>query len=395
MTEAAVAVAAALSGEHADQSAANVHNALLDHPTCAARWLNVLHGRALEAQRADPAVPFDQYGGVLTNAALIAAAARRLGPDHVWSASQFNDYGMCPFRFFARRLLKLEELEEPQEGLDQLQLGSINHAILEHTYQQVAAEGLAITPENRERALDLLDETAAQIFATAPRQYGFRPSPVWAHEQAEMLRRLRWLVELDFSDEHPFQLQGRQRADKRPVAARVDGLMRIPYGQEAVFGGDDLPLVLDGAAGPVRVRGVIDRLDRADDHIVVIDYKSGSTPRKVDDMRTGRDFQMTLYLLAAGELLRRSDPARAVIGGLFWHVRNRQTSGEVAADGGVVEESLAYLHQHVLDARAGYFPVVPGKLQGGKCAAYCEFTALCRLNRANLSKPSPTEFPSE
>ena len=40
-------------------------------------------------------------------------------------------WGLCGFRFFSRRLLHLEPYEEPESGLDALQLGSLNHKILE------------------------------------------------------------------------------------------------------------------------------------------------------------------------------------------------------------------------------------------------------------------------
>ncbi len=144
--EAAVAVAAALSGEHAAvQDAYAVYNLLLDTPS----WINVLRGRFVEARREDPSQPFDQYSGSLSRPDLIAQAAAALGPDHIWSASQLNDYGICPFRFFARRLLNLEELKEPEEGLDVRQRGSINHAILEQTYQQISAESADYNPGTR------------------------------------------------------------------------------------------------------------------------------------------------------------------------------------------------------------------------------------------------------
>ncbi|MBN1563168.1 MAG: PD-(D/E)XK nuclease family protein [Anaerolineae bacterium] len=390
ITETAVAITAIYTGEHeaGDLDPVSVHNALLDQTDYAPRWLNVLRGRALEARREDPAQPFDQHTGLLTDPDLIRAAADQLGPERVWSASQFNEYGVCPFRFFARRLLKLEELAEPEEGLDALQLGSINHAILEVAYRAIADDGLTITPENTDRALALLDAAAKRVFATAPRAYGFRPSPVWDHEQAEMLRRLRWLVTLDFASDHddnPFRpVTSRQN---RPVAQMIQDVTRIPFWQEAAFGlNDQPPLEIDGPAGTLKVRGVIDRLDRAGDYLVVMDYKSGTTPHPVKDMIAGRDFQMLVYLLAARERIARSDPALTVIGGLFWHIRSRATSGEILSADAALDEALIRLHDNVRAARAGWFAVKPNQTRGGQCSAYCEFRALCRLNRAHDGK---------
>jgi len=122
-----------------------------------------------------PGASLRHYNGLLDDPALLDEIARQLGPRRRWSASQFNEYGQCPFRFFAKRLLRLEELKEPEEGLDQLQWGLVNHAILEDTYRQIDAEGLAIAPENRDRALEILDDVAAQVLADAPQRYHFAP----------------------------------------------------------------------------------------------------------------------------------------------------------------------------------------------------------------------------
>jgi ATP-dependent helicase/DNAse subunit B len=391
LSEAAVAVAAVFSGETGENDinmAASMYNALLRHRAWGSRWRNVLRGRAIEARREDPASPFDRHSGLLTDPNLITIAARWLGPDHVWSASQFNDLGFCPFRFFARRLLNLEELEEPEEGLDPLQLGSINHAILERAYAQIAAEGLAIAPENLARALEILDAAAEAVFTRAPAAYGFRASPVWACERHEMRRRLRWLVEMDFGDKSPFRPVSSREG--RPVARQVQDSVRQPYRLEAAFGPEgDLPaLEIDGPAGSLRARGLIDRMDRAGNGVIVIDYKTGTTRHTVDDMAEGRDFQMMVYLLAARAILDRSDPGATVVGGLFWHIRNRQVSGEVRADDLALEAARAHLHAHVLSARAGRFFVRPGKMAGDRCSSFCEFRALCRLSRANLRKPT-------
>jgi ATP-dependent helicase/DNAse subunit B len=385
LSEAAVAVAAVWAGEHPEGEipAAGVYNALLDHPQWGERWRGVVRGRAIEAQREDPACAFDRYSGLLANPDLIAAARAAVGPDHIWSASQFNEYGVCPFRFFARRLLALEELKEPEEGLDQLQFGHLNHAILERTYRQVAAEGLSMAPENQDRALAILEDVTTAVFARAPFVYGFRASPVWAYEQQEMLRRLRWLVAQDFSDDSPFRPpSGREN---RPVAAAIQGAERQPFGHELTFGLDDQPpLAIDSPAEPVLVRGKIDRLDRAGENVIVIDYKTGSAPHPVSDIETGRDFQMVLYLLAAQALLPGDEPL-AVAGGLFWHLRSRKVSGEVLAGHAALEQARERLHMHVLAAREGQFSVSPN---GGRCASRCEFQPLCRLSRAYMRKRS-------
>jgi len=395
LEEAAIALAAALSserpGEPPEQSQPDLWHgvhAALSRSADGARspWTNARRGRALEAAREDPARPPDRWLGLLNDPALVAEAARRLGPGRLWSASQFDEYGACPYRFFARRMLRLEELVEPEEGPDVLQTGSLNHAILEAAYAQIAAEGLHITPENAPRALAILDAVAAPLLDSAPRRYGFRASPVWAYQQANLLDRLRALVAQDFSDESPFRLPRTEKdARHHPLAAQIAGEPRVPFLQEAAFGFDDRPpLTLEGDAGTLRVRGQIDRMDLAGDQVIVIDYKTGTTKRDVEGMAEGREFQMAIYLLAARALLPRD---LTLAGGVFWHIRSRTTSGEVLATDDAVERAHRWMHHHVQQARAGDFAVRPAQPHKPPCARGCEFRALCRYARPYSRKP--------
>lgn len=383
--ELAVALAAALGTDQTDAALA-AHNALLARNGWGTRWRAVLRGRALEAGRLDPRQSFDRFSGILRDPAWIAAVADALGPERVWSASQLTDLGQCPFRFFARRLLGLEEFAEPEEGPDVMQIGAINHAILEDTYRRVGAAGLAITPENADRALAILDDVAEEIFDRAPEDFGFRPSALWRHERADLLRRLRALVALDFSEETPLRLQPNWKRPSHPVLVALGEAARYPLAQEARFGmaGGSPLVVIEGEAGPLLVRGLIDRLDRAGDVVVVIDYKTGSTRRSVSDLAEGRDFQMLVYLLAAPDVLQ--DDSLRVGGGLFWHIHNRETSSEIAADDPALDAARQHAHAAIRAARAGQYPVQPN---GGRCPRYCPFGALCRYGREYRDKPRP------
>ncbi|MBZ0309511.1 MAG: PD-(D/E)XK nuclease family protein, partial [Anaerolineae bacterium] len=116
-------------------------------------WKNLVRGREIELARESTQVPFDGYSGLLSHPVLIQKAADLL-TQRLWSATQFNELGQCRFRFFSKRLLKLDPYEEPEEGLDVMQLGTVNHKILEETYRRL--EGYTISPENQAFALETL-----------------------------------------------------------------------------------------------------------------------------------------------------------------------------------------------------------------------------------------------
>lgn len=346
---------------------------LANHSQLNGYWTHIVQAHATELGRMSRKA-HDRYSGVIKQAELREGIARRLGGHRVWSASQFNELGICRFRFFAKRFLKLEALEEPEEGLNALQLGSLYHKILEETYSEIAAEGLPITETNLEDALEILHEKADEILPYAPRNFGFRASPFWDLEQVVLRKRLESLIEQDFLGEKRLDQYGKRQA----------------WRQEAPFGFNTEPeLNLQLTHDRVKVRGFIDRVDLIDENrLLILDYKSGSSTIPLDEMKTGRNFQMLIYLEAAEMLF----PEHEIVGGLFWHIRNRSFSGmppkpeDYPKVVEAREQGKKLLSEHIQQAQKGDFAVQPSKPDGQKCTRYCEFYQMCRLAATNPFK---------
>ncbi|MBI5669508.1 MAG: exodeoxyribonuclease V subunit gamma [Chloroflexi bacterium] len=376
--EAALAVAAGLNQSPPDNGVIGLYNWLAAAHD--AHWRHICAGRNIELARMSRA-PHDRYTGRLRDPRLLAWAADELGPRRVWSASQFNDYGTCGFRFFAKRLLKLEAMEEPEEGTDRLQWGLINHKILEETYGHLARLSVTIMPENTDLAIEILHDVAAGVLRAAPARYGFRASALWQQEQAALVRKLEAFVRLDFSDD-------------APISKKFDSpLPRQPYRQEVPFGTngqETITLTLGGER--LRLRGQIDRMDRVGDTVILVDYKTGSTPIPRSEMERGRNFQMMLYLRVAQELLRVDpdpDKPTAVTGGAFYHLGTRKLSGDMRLadedDAAALEAAQELLARYIRQARRGNFAVHPNKADGS-CVHYCDFSRMCRVGMVNRFK---------
>ncbi len=336
-------------------------------------WSLIRQGRMIETQRMSRQ-SHDHYSGRLRDAALIERVAQMLGESRVWSASQLNEFGQCGFRFFAKRLLKLEAWEEPEEGTDALVLGSIYHKILENTYERLRDSGATITPEYMDAALQILGEEAESVLNSAPREMHFRATSVWEGEKRVIHRRLEAMVRKDFSEDSPLN--------------RWSDTPRRPYLLEAPFGVTS-PLAIEVADGEwLRVRGYIDRIDLQGDSAVIVDYKSGSTKIPTTEMENGRNFQMMLYLVALPHVLASDDNGAppTVAGGMFWHIRSGDSSGEVTPDDAAIETARAHLAAYLQDGRAGNFAAQANKLEQGKCTRYCEFAQMCRMGTMGRHK---------
>lgn len=376
--EAALAAADGLNQTQPDDTVIGLYNWLAAaHDT---HWRHICAGRKIELGRMSRSA-HDRYTGRLRDPRLIAWAADELGPRRVWSASQFNDYGVCGFRFFAKRLLKLEAVEEPEEGTDALQLGLINHKILEESYGHLARIGVTMTPENTDLAVEILHDVAADVLRDAPARYGFRASALWEQEKAALVRKLEAFVRLDFSGDDPIS-----KKFDRPLP-RQSYRQEVPFG---LNGQETITLTLGGER--LRLRGQIDRIDRVGDTVILVDYKTGSTPIPRSEMERGRNFQMMLYLLVAQELLDQNpdpDKPTTVIGGAFYHLSTRALSGSMRLadedDAAALEAAQEHLGRYIRLGRRGNFAVHPNKADGS-CPHYCDFSRMCRVGMVNRFK---------
>ena len=280
--------------------------------------------------------------------ALADELARRYGADRPWSSSRLETYAKCPFYFWAAYALELEPHEEPQAGFDVLILGSIYHQVLERLYTRVP-DG------DPDRLRAELPAVARQVFDTAPNDYGFRPTPLWEHQQQELTDVLRHTLDA--------------------LIEAAEGY--VPLVQELPFGLQGRPpLVLRGEGAEVlQLRGYIDRVDRAPDgRLRIIDYKAGSTAIAARDLADGRRLQLPLYALAAREAL-----GAEVAGGFYWHIGAAKPSslklekyeGGVA---GAIETAVAHAVAIGAAVRAGQFAPQP-PAEG--CPASCPATAFC------------------
>lgn len=333
-------------------------------------WRNLSASRKIEMNRAQKKPT--THNGVLENDVNRDYITHLLGKNYVWSASRLSDQGVCGFRFFAKHLLKLQERKEPEAGMDVLQRGSLYHAILEAVYGELKKMGITISSQTLPTAQALLDTIGANILDDAPHQFGFSPTPLWEEEKRNILQKLHRFIETDFAPEDDIFAN--------PQKLGLSGI-RTPHQLEARFGFDDNPFWLDlgDDIGAIRVRGIIDRIDKIGDKLVVMDYKSGSAEIKPQEISDGRNYQMLIYLKAAQSITHN----QSVAGGFFWHLGDMKGKGLMNLDEektqDIIQNGIRHLTHQIGASREGDFAVDPNKPQkGGMCTRYCEFSKLCR-----------------
>jgi ATP-dependent helicase/DNAse subunit B len=308
--------------------------------------------------------------GLIRAPQLIDRLKKMFGPERLWSASQINDFGTCPFRFYAKHVLRLAPAVEPFDGFGSNDLGNAYHKILESLHSQLLAKRIQITAATAQQAAAFAEQVSEEVLEKMVSTGSIRKGPMWEFDKSEIKRRVSMLLHAEA------EWNGEQAA--RPIHF------------EARFGeGDKPPLVIECEDGPVKLRGVIDRIDEREDGWVVIDYKTGRTPIRHAEALDGRNLQLPIYAMAASSVL--GDKAK-VASAYYLHIHSRKKGSELPHKDDErfsLEAMIAHTEERIRDyvrrARGGTFPVTPNN---DRCHPYCEFDVMCRIQSLG---PTPVE----
>ena len=333
-----------------------------------------------------------EFDGRITDPTLLETLARRCPERTVFSAARLDTYGQCPWQYFAKYVLELVPLADPQRRLEPQSRGVFCHNVLYRLMRALAerAGGAVRLAETDEKALAAaLDEAVAaeaeQVEATRP------PYRVLWQVQLRQMRQALWEYLV--------------RARSQRVLNTESLHFELAFGQEI----DDAeahdpasgpePLTIATPAGEIRVRGRIDRVDRVRfedvEGLLVVDYKTGRLPTD-SDFAEGRSLQVPLYAAAAEALL-----GATCVGGAFHRIGEGRASrerffAEVTASHGragykvdekyeeKLQAALATVGWFVEGMAAGRFDAAPTH----PCPSYCPYRRICHYSPARAESLS-------
>ena len=348
---------------------------------------------------------FGPAEGILAGKAAKKLFAAEFSHERCFSASEFEQYAACPFRFLLANVLKLEPPDDITLELDALERGQIVHGVLALFHRRVN-ESLGRPGSPMQLAAEEFD----RLLQTALDDSLPRPSPnPLRNALAEINRRLiaKWLAEYRsqceaydalWSDcDRPlvpefFETSFGQSKHVDPAASAIEQPLTFPVGKETI-----------------RVSGRIDRIDTgiaAGKNVFnILDYKTGKALRfDHAAVKRGTTLQLPLYALAAMELLLNDRDARPWRAG-YWNVAN---------DGFKPKKSLV---MHELSGRdvkitdewertrmdlEAVIPVLVQCIRSGEfrvfnpdqeCTRYCPFSTVCRIRQIRSLEKTWTPVP--
>jgi ATP-dependent helicase/nuclease subunit B len=272
----------------------------------------------------------------------------RFNVNYRWSPSSLESYHSCPYSFFVGRVLKLKPRDEPAEGLDAGQLGTIYHQIFERLYR-------TLDPPQRtdpDKLLAILPSISRQVLDEAPARQGFRETAWWRETRQEIASNIKRSI---------------------VAMAEIQGDF-IPEGFELHFHGNKALTVHEDNDRFI-LHGYIDRVDRDNKgQLRIIDYKTaGPYSYTKQTLENGDKIQIALYALAARDALEQGEP----VDGFYWHIRQAKPSDLTLGGFGpseAIDVAVGHAWDSVRGARQGYFVAHP---PADGCPSYCPAAGFC------------------
>jgi ATP-dependent helicase/DNAse subunit B len=341
---------------------------------------------------------FGPYDGEITNADLRAMLARHFGAEHVYSASRLSTFGNCAFRFFGNRVLRIEPRSEAALDLQAIDAGKLLHDILRRFFEKHRREYLP----DRDR-----DELRADLAATADEVFK-------EHEdKVPPLNERIWKIDCEIrklilDQVLLYELRLQEKTSDRGV---LPAYFELAFGRASA--GSDPHSVKDylkfeRAGGSITeaalIQGQIDRVDLSQDGRVAVayDYKL-SEGAKLDDLRSGRQVQIPIYLAALEQLFL---PEYELAGGGYYTLRgkgprlNRGLYRLAFADCTSVTSPRAKMSdddwrrirrdverrvwEFIDQMRSGRFRVKPSL--GRLTCKFCDYSAVCRYDAYRINR---------
>ncbi|MGH7871326.1 MAG: PD-(D/E)XK nuclease family protein [Candidatus Binatia bacterium] len=282
-------------------------------------------------------------------------------------------YARCPFQFFARHVLGLEPLDRPEDvlGPSPAEFGQLGHEILNSFFRALIDAGFFAGKAATVDVETTLQAAASRAFADYEEDHPVGYPLAWESLKDGLVQMLRQVIAQDLVE--------LSQSGFAPVSLETDVAARLP---------PDWPEPLNN----LTIRGRMDRIDRNDTALRVIDYKFkfGAKPATQDTnliraALRGERLQPPFYYMLAQrwadeQHLERSRPA---IEAVFHYIAPRWPEGPLLSasygseglidkTGAATKQTIAYLADGVRQGR--FF------LNRGEYCGHCEAAPICRKN---------------
>ncbi len=231
-------------------------------------------------------------------------ACQLFGERLTMSPSKFDSFNRCRFMYFCRYGLRAERLQVAE--FNAMQRGTVVHYVLQRVIEDY---GKSVSEFDGLQIYDLVDQYIKEYLDLVA-GYNDIETPYLKYLISTIKRTLRYVVER--------LVQEFAQSDFEPVKCEL----RIGYDGDL----PEIKIPIDGG-GTLELIGVVDRLDRWNGYIRIIDYKTGHRDFKLPDILFGQNMQMLVYLYAVA----RSEEFGGKSAGILYMPASRDKSDSKSA----------------------------------------------------------------
>ena len=278
-----------------------------------------------------------------------------------FSPTTLNRYLVCPLMYYYMNVLGLREKDTVEDDIDASQFGDMVHNVLRDIYKpfvgnRVDANALK---EARKNIESLLDSEMEHLMA------GGRS----AEGRNNFLRSVA-LTQLDRVLAREADVAEKQRLEIVAVEQDYDYTLWEQEGH------------------PVRIGGRVDRIDRLDGVLRVIDYKSGKVGKDETDFNTRKSTMPDkwMQLMCYALMYRRKHPSgESFLAGIYplrylkSDVRLAVWNKQQAIDNAMLDDFEHILHDLLAEMLDPEQPFIPS--QGSQKCRFCPAATFCQGNR--------------
>ena len=277
-----------------------------------------------------------------------------------FSPSALEEYAACPFAFFVSNILGLSEWETGTAGMNALVTGAIWHETLAAFLGRY--RGKQLTQSQRDRYEKEIKQMLAITVAGLEKQGKIVPDVWWKYEKPLIENAMESWLDAELASQQKLTI--------------VPAFFEWGFGLKSRTGCDPAsvanPLILGPAGREVRLQGKIDRIDKTDNGVRVVDYKTGRAPAR-KQVEQGLRLQIPVYMMAVANLLGAAD-----ISGEYLPV-GHPFSSVVLPDKkcslqDLFDATAHYVSEYVAGIRSGAFAPNPA----AACPDYCTARNFCR-----------------
>ena len=206
------------------------------------------------------------------------------------SVSSIQDYYSCPFRYFAKRGLRLKQRDE-------FSFASVDKGNLLHSVMELFAEEIGRTDKSSLKDID--SEKLAKELTERAAQNIHNRILLRDEQMRGLLARIRMTAQmainqmLRLSVSSAFETSAVEKEFTCPAKGEPVDHWKLT---------DDITMELCGKIDRIDTMEREDNSGEKHGYVLVIDYKTGSTALALKDIYDGQNLQLITYLMAAMEL---------------------------------------------------------------------------------------------